>query len=155
AADFQPGKFQVRPSGGGYGGGFTPRPAAVREPQPPPYNPGPPSGPGPNGTARTQAEGGASDAPARRHLKVVEPAGDDAAPSDRTVEADTGPRRLVVRMEETTDEAADRRRIRRIFETLDEVPGDVAVEVVIEQRGGAVVRLQRGGVDAAALERLI
>src|SRR5690606_36202618 len=106
-ADFQPAKFQVRSAGFGGGGGF--HRAAVRETQPPPYNPGGgpggapngrgPSGSGPNGGGPNGGPGGGG----RRHLQVVEPAGDDAAPSDPTPVEDSGPRRLVIRMEETTD----------------------------------------------------
>lgn len=169
SADFQPAKFQIR-ANGGYGGGYggnghggngyanrAPQRQPVREPQPPPYDPGPNGGPGGGPGSGMPANGrdASHEAPPRRHLQVVEPAGDDAPPSDRTPIADTGPRRLVVRMEETTDEAADLRRVRRILAVLDEAPGDLPVELVVQQRGGATVRLQRGGVSPAAVERLI
>src|SRR5690606_21086555 len=83
-ADFQPAKFQVRSNGfsGGYANGF--QRAAVREPQPPPYNPG--GGPGGAPKGRGPAAGGPDGGGpngGRRHLQVVEPAGDEAAPADR------------------------------------------------------------------------
>ena len=58
-------------------------------------------------------------------------------------------------MEETTDEAADLRRLGRIFALFDEHPGDTPVEIVIRQRGGAAARLRRGGIDPGALEELL
>jgi hypothetical protein len=58
-------------------------------------------------------------------------------------------------MEETTDEAADLRRLRRVCAALDERSGDLPVEIVVRQRGGSAARLRRGGVDPAALEELL
>ncbi len=67
----------------------------------------------------------------------------------------SGPHRLVITMEETTDEAADLRRLRRICGLLDEHAGDVPVEIVVRQRGGAAARLRRGGVGGDDLEELL
>ncbi|MBM4409727.1 MAG: DNA polymerase III subunit alpha [Chloroflexi bacterium] len=99
--------------------------------------------------------------PGRRpDLHIVAP---DERPAPEPVEvppsaprADlTGPHRLVVAMEETTDQAADLRRLQRICALLDEHQGDTTVEIVIRQRGGASARFRRGGVDPAALEELL
>ena len=101
---------------------------------------GPPGGAPPNGGSR-------------QHLRTVqvaeEPAMYDAPP------VDDGPRRLRVALEETTDEAADRRRLRKICAVLDRHRGELPVELVIRRRGGAGVRLSRGGVEAAATERMV
>ncbi|MEX2032503.1 MAG: OB-fold nucleic acid binding domain-containing protein, partial [Dehalococcoidia bacterium] len=155
SADYQPAKFQPRSSGGysngyrGSAGATAPRAtaAAMRE-TPAPYSP--------DGGPRPDGPGGRAPSSDRRHLQVVqtEPAGDDETPRDRVPVEDSGPRRLLVRMEETTDEGADLRRLRKICAVLDEVPGDLAVELVIEQRGGHQARLVRGGVDPAAVERI-
>ena len=67
---------------------------------------------------------------------------------------DRGPHRLVILMEETTDEAADLRRVRRICAALDEHPGDLPVELRIRQRNERVARLRRAGVDPASLGEL-
>ena len=66
--------------------------------------------------------------------------------------ADTGPHRLVVTMEETTDDAADRRRIGRVCSVLDEFPGDLPVELCFRIRG-AESRFARGSVNAGALDQ--
>ncbi|MEX1022088.1 MAG: DNA polymerase III subunit alpha [Dehalococcoidia bacterium] len=164
SADFQPGKFQVRSASGGaagYGGygGYAPRPAAaaaIREPQPPPYRPGGPGGPGgPSGpSADRTTSNDRAEAGDRRHLQVVEASADEAAP-DASEARDAGPRRLVVEMEETTDDAADLRRLRRLCAVLDEFEGDLPVEIVVKQRSGHLARLQRGGVNPSAVERII
>jgi hypothetical protein len=44
-------------------------------------------------------------------------------------------------MEETTDEGADRRRVRRIVELLASVPGDLPVELAVQSRGGETYTL--------------
>ena len=99
--------------------------------------------------------------PGRRpDLRIVTP---DEPPAPEPIEAPasapradlTGPHRLAITMEETTDEAADLRRLRRICALLDEHQGDVPVEIVVRQRGGAAARLRRGGVAPSALEELL
>jgi len=121
----------------------------VRDRQPPPYHPGPPSGGG--GPAN-------SDAPRRPDLRIVSgtSAEADAAPvPPRAGLDDGGPHRLLIELEETTDEPADVRRIRRICSALDEHPGDLPVEIRIQRRNGDVVRLARGTVALADLEQLV
>ena len=66
-----------------------------------------------------------------------------------------GPRRLRIALEETTDEAADRRRLRKICAVLDRFRGELPVELVIVRRGGDHIRLSRGTVDASATERMV
>ncbi|RLT41796.1 MAG: hypothetical protein DWI58_07925, partial [Chloroflexi bacterium] len=88
----------------------------------------------------------APDAPAPEPVEVPQ-----VAPRADLV----GPHRLVITMEETTDDAADLRRLRRIFALLDEHAGDVPVELVVRQGGGVTARLRRGGVDPSALEELL
>jgi hypothetical protein len=61
----------------------------------------------------------------------------------------------MITMEETTDEAADLRRLRKIFTLLDAHSGGLPVEIVVRQRGGAAARLRRGGVEVAAVEELL
>jgi len=72
-----------------------------------------------------------------------------------TPAADEGPRRLRVILEETTDEGADRRRLRKICAVLDRHRGELPVELMIRRRDGGSVRLSRGAVDAGAIERMV
>jgi hypothetical protein len=91
-------------------------------------------------------EGGTN---ARGHLRLVSSAA--SAPADLSparpgipIEERTGPRRLRIEMEETTDEAADRRRIRKIVAVLASAPGDAPVELTIRARGGSAHQLRLG-----------
>ena len=64
---------------------------------------------------------------------------------------DGGPARLWILIEETADEAADRRRIGRIVRLLAEQPGDCPAEIEVRTRGGRVQLLRLppvAGVDA-------
>jgi hypothetical protein len=80
---------------------------------------------------------------------------DTPAPSPSAHEiADDGPHRLVIVVEETTDEGADLRRVRRICAALDEQPGDLPVEMRIQHRDQRVSRMRRGAVNEAALADL-
>ena len=63
--------------------------------------------------------------------------------------------RLRIALEETTDEAADRRRLRKICAVLDRHRGELPVELLIKLRSGDDVRLSRGAVDASATERMV
>ena len=65
-----------------------------------------------------------------------------------------GPRRLLVTMDETTDEGADRRRVGKICAVLDQYPGDLPVELCFRIRG-AESRFARGAVNAGALDQLV
>jgi hypothetical protein len=58
-------------------------------------------------------------------------------------------------MEETTDEAADLRRLRKVCAILDEFEGDLPVELRVKTRGGEQIPFARGGVNAAELERIV
>ena len=100
--------------------------------------------------------GGPPNGGSRQHLRPVQVA-EEAAVYAPQVESpvDDGPRRLRVALEETTDEAADRRRLRKICAVLDRHRGELPVELVITQRGGNAVRLSRGGVQPAAVERMV
>jgi hypothetical protein len=56
-------------------------------------------------------------------------------------------------MEETTDEAADRRRLKKIIDLLASTPGDLPAELAITSRGGATQLLRLPGI--ADIEALI
>lgn len=144
--DFQPARFRAGMraprrnawNGGGAtngaGGGGGPRPDS------PPPAPGPG---GPRGGLRTV--GGTE-------VHADEPAVRPAAPPADTA----GPRRLRVHMEETTDDAADLRRLQRICAVLDRCAGDeLPVELSILRRNGSNARLQRGAIAVAQLERAV
>ena len=60
-----------------------------------------------------------------------------------------GPRRLRIVLEETRDEGADRRRLRRLVALLAENAGDLPVELVVRTYGGRMERLALPGVAAA------
>jgi DNA polymerase-3 subunit alpha len=110
------------------------------------YDPSPPPTAPPEPGSRPALRIVAPDAPAPEPSEVP-----PTAPRADLV----GPHRLVITMEETTDDAADLRRLRRIFALLDEHVGDVPVELVVRQRGGATARLRRGSVDADSFEELL
>jgi hypothetical protein len=62
---------------------------------------------------------------------------------------DAGPRRLRISLEETRDEGADRRRLRRLVALLAESAGALPVELVVQMQGGRIERLTLPGVAAA------
>ena len=117
-----------------------------------------PNGSGPNGggpgprlravpsNGATAANGAASNGAVPRTLP--------ATPTE-------GPERLFIAMEETTDVAADERRLRRIVALLEQHPGEYPVELVILWRDGTSARLQMAqsvaDIDAiaGALARLL
>ncbi|MDA0351428.1 MAG: DNA polymerase III subunit alpha [Chloroflexi bacterium] len=102
---------------------------------------GPPQGgPPPNGGSR-------------QYLRPVQAAEEPAV--YESVPSDDGPRRLRISLEETTDEAADRRRLRKICALLDRHVGELPVELLIRRRDGGAVRLGRGAVDASVTERMV
>jgi DNA polymerase-3 subunit alpha len=89
--------------------------------------------------------------PGRGHLRLVASTRDEEPPPPRALspaerEERAGPRRLRIEMEETTDEAADRRRIRKIVAVLASAPGDAPVELAIRARDGSMHRLHLGAV---------
>ena len=69
----------------------------------------------------------------------------------------TGPRRLLIRMEETTDQGADRRRLAKICAALKAYRGELPVELQVfcgdELRGRLELREQP--VEATALPELL
>ncbi len=79
----------------------------------------------------------------------------EASPMDQPVI--TGPRRLLIRMEETTDQGADRRRLSKICAALKAYPGELPVELQVfcgdELRGRLELREQP--VEATALPELL
>ena len=83
--------------------------------------------------------------------------GDSAAASGGRPEAPIdGPPRLRITMEETTDVAADRRRVERILRLLAEHAGGEPAELLVEERGGARLLLQLPSVaDIDALAPLL
>ncbi len=139
AADFAPAKFMIR------AGFSSPRSGTASA------SPNPPSGPG--GSPSGPREGRTD------HLRLVSTAEPDEA---TTPPASTrgsramiaGPRRLLITMDETTDEDADRRRIARICAALDEYPGDVPVELCFRTHG-TETRFSRGAVDLDRMDILV
>jgi DNA polymerase III subunit alpha len=96
-----------------------------------------PQPPGPGGLRAAEAE-----APYRPQLRAVERT-DDAAPQAPNEPSAfvapperSGPSRLRITMEETTDEPADRRRLQRILELLRHSPGESPVELALALRSG-------------------
>ncbi len=57
-----------------------------------------------------------------------------------------GPRRLLIELDETTDEPADRRRVRKVIAVLASSPGAAPVELRVRTRSGSVQRLRLGTV---------
>ncbi len=162
--DFMPARFQVRSGprqpawargagggggrggGGGGGGGGMGRAGPMHGGGPRPPSGGPGGGPGGGSRAPLRTVGGTE-------ARVAEPVSRYAASAD---DATTGPRRLRVVMEETTDEGADLRRLRRICAVLDRAAGDdLPVELAIKRRDETLVKLQRGGMARASVERAV
>ena len=102
---------------------------------------------GANGAAPPPA-GDAATARAALHAVDVQPA--PASPHDppsslrSRLEEDalTGPPRLRVMIEETTDERADQRRLSKIVQRLAAQPGDLPVELIVSTRAGGMERLR-------------
>ncbi len=94
------------------------------------------------------AAGAESQAP---RLRAVAPAGPAASNGSGAHGADdeAGPRRLRISLEETRDEGADRRRLRRLVALLAESAGALPVELVVRTRGGRSESLALPGVAAA------
>ena len=68
----------------------------------------------------------------------------------------SGPHRLEIFLEETTDEAADRRRLRRISAALDRHEGDLPVDIIIDRGEPTPTRMRRRvGVNAQTVESVI
>ena len=121
-------------AGGGPGGGRRP---ALR--------PAPPNGNGnghspPNGHVAAPPDGAATATSGARPTARSAASGPPAPPAG-------GPPRLHVTMEETTDAAADRRRVRRIVELVAARPGDCPAEMLVAGRDGRVTRLRLPSVD--------
>ena len=111
----------------------------------------------PSGTPEGGPDGrtppsGSPNGGSRQHLRPVQVAEE---PAVYEASVDDGPRRLRVRLEETTDESADRRRLRKICSILDRHRGKLPVELAIRRRDGGTVRLSRGTIEASAIERFI
>ena len=64
-------------------------------------------------------------------------------------------RKLRIIVEETTDENADVRRLRKICKILDPYSGDLPVELVIQRRDETKVKFTRGTVDDRSLETIV
>lgn len=69
----------------------------------------------------------------------------------------TGPRRLLIRMEETTDQGADRRRLAKICAALQAYPGELPVELQVfcgeDLRGR--LELREHPVDGTMLQEVL
>ena len=107
----------------------------------------------PDGGRRDEASTERTDV--RPALRAVEREPIEAAPAAPVASTarDTGPLRLRITIEETTDEGADRRRLQRILAILAREPGDQPVELALRLRSGQtqVLRLEVGVADAEAL----
>ncbi len=97
--------------------------------------------------------------PALRTVESTAPRPDASAPgtadNHRPATADErcGPPRLRIHIEETTDEAADRRRLKRIMDLVTGTPGEQLAELAITTRAGETLILRLAGV--AEIEALI
>ena len=151
ASDFVPAKFTIR--AGFSAARFSAGPAFPNPPGGPPAGPGgPPGGPREQRPDLRIVPSSIEAAVAEASETYTTPAPSAAMPPSRR--AVGGPRRLLVTMDETTDEAADRRRVARLCAVLDEFPGDLPVELCFRVRG-AESRFARGAVDAGSLDALV
>ena len=102
-------------------------------------------------TAAPVAGDGSAPPPERPALRAVERTAEPEAvttPAGAAVPDElAGPHRLRIEMEETTDEPADRRRMRKVCAQLAAHPGDLLAELVIRTRDGASHRMQLAGID--------
>ncbi len=151
ASDFVPAKFTIR--AGFSAARFSAGPAFPNPPGGPPAGPGgPPGGPREQRPDLRIVPNSIEAAVAEASETYTTPAPSAAMPPARR--AVGGPHRLLVTMDETTDEAADRRRVARLCAVLDEFVGDLPVELCFRVRG-AESRFARGAVDAGRLEALV
>jgi DNA polymerase-3 subunit alpha len=128
----KPSRFRLRNSGG-------PQEARPEYRGPQNSDPRGPSGP-PNGGNRASL----------RPVQVAE------TPVTYAPPVASGPRRLEIFLEETTDEAADRRRLRRISAVLDRHEGDLPVDIVIDRGEPRPTRMRlHVGVNAQTVESII
>ena len=99
---------------------------------------------GPPNVAPRAADDAAGGANGRSRLRAVEASPPPPPePSSRlALEAQVGPPRLHITMEETTDEHADRRRLEKVLARLTAQPGELPVELMIQTRDGRLERLQ-------------
>ncbi len=139
--DFDAGRF--RPTGGPGGGRAAARHAGTGDSR------SRSRAAAPDADAVRAGENGAAG-PTRGGLRPVEPRAQPAAGEGAPEAASGGAPRLVISIEETTDEGADRRRLRRLVAMLRESAGDLPVELSVQTRSGRVERLALPGVAAAA-----
>ena len=66
-------------------------------------------------------------------------------PAPVALDEQSGPPRLRIHMEETTDEEADRRRLKKIVDLLVAAPGEIPAELAITSRGGVTQLLRLPG----------
>ena len=111
------------------------------------------------GAANGAADGGRPElraVSASVDTTVAANGGSAAASGGRAEAPIDGPPRLRITMDETTDVAADRRRVERILRLLAEHAGGESAELLVEERGGARLLLQLPSVaDIDALAPLL
>ncbi len=124
------------------------------------------NGRGPNGNGPNGGPNGGGPGPRLHAVPSNGDANADGAPSNGATPRELpaapadGPARLRIAMEETTDVAADRRRMGRILRLLAEHPGDEPAELVVVARDGTLTLLALPSVSdidaiAAALRPLL
>jgi len=164
-AQFVPGSGRRRRRGGAGGGGGWNGNGSPGSPFG--GGPGGPSGGKQNGSKRGAERG--SESGGRAELHAVPSAGDaGGASSEAGTEGGAsiararppapldGPARLRITMDETTDVAADRRRVSRILRLLADYAGAEPAELLVIERGGAHSLLRLPGVaDIDALAPLL
>jgi len=149
--DFHVARF--RPSGGPGGGRSRPTGRGSVRPD---SRPAEPRGEDPRLADREAAAPPSSDAVAiveadEPRLRTVAPTQPPSTNGNgaRLATEDDGPWRLRITLEETRDEGADRRRLRRLVALLAESPGELPVELVVCLHGDRLERLTLPGVTAA------
>jgi DNA polymerase-3 subunit alpha len=112
---------------------------------PPPGPPRPPTPPGPPGARLRPVPNSSELAAGESEANAMEQP------------VTTGPRRLLIRMEETTDQGADRRRLAKLCSALRAYPGELPVELQVfcgdALRGR--VELREHHVEATMLQELL
>ena len=85
--------------------------------------------------------------PDLRAVPTSEAPAPSASPAPEDPSLREGPSRLRITMDETSDHAADKRRLGRIMRIVEQHPGEERAELVIVSRGGQRTLLALPGVD--------
>ena len=80
-------------------------------------------------------------------FSTVRPSSDDTGNKDERLSEPLRDAGLLIRMDETRDLTADIRRLKSVFDVLDECPGAYSVTLRIHTQNNSVSNISRAGID--------